>query len=150
MTSRATSSSKRQRNATSRARSAPEKKTTATWDSDSSVTLSTSAANTVLDPLAYTYSVSPSYTPNGTKPYGILKNETNAIRSFLRRMERTLTSMPSDFFQVESTGLSGHGEKITLTLMPFDSLERGAWYDSSLKKPRRKSSRNGRSSRGSK
>ena len=146
----ATSSSKPQQTAISPANTAPVRKEKKTWTSACSSESWTSATNTGHGVFHFTSSANLSSIPTFWTQSGILKSSIKNTRFFLQRMERYLTNSLTTSWAWEWIELSGPGGGITLRLTPSKSLEKLVWFDSSLKKLRKKSLKSGRRSRGSK
>lgn len=133
---------------TSHAHTALVRKIRRTWTLDSSKKSSTNRACMAQGHSHFTYSESPSYIPGFLMVSSTLKRRTENIQSFLRQMEPFLINSQTDSWSVELTKSSGHGDEITLRLIPLKSLEGLGKLDFLSKKPQKKSLRSGRSSLG--
>lgn len=144
------SSSKRRRSATSRARSAREKKEPTIWTSSFSVPSWTKLAPSDREVSVYT-SLGNRFFIRESWKQSITSNErTDFILYFSRLMEHFLIDSSMTSFDLKLTRSSGPGVGITLVREQLNSSVKGVPSACSSKKPRKKSSSSGQSSQGSK
>lgn len=145
-TSHGTSSSKQLHRANYPVHIVLEKKSAKTWISTSSALSLMNVQNMGQGHFRFIYSAKPYSILKSLKPLAISKELIEDILFSLQQTESSLINLPSLLGRLIE--LYGPTEKTTSTKTHYDSLGRRVLCDCLSKKPRKKSLKSGRSSRG--